>query len=76
VTHSRKFNVARGDGSPDRPILVVNLGDLYAALGRRFPGYQLIQQRPGFDGHGRKVDLMSIRTADGSLETIHFRYIE
>ena len=54
----------------------MNIGDLYATLGRRFPGYQLIQQRFEFDEHGRKVDLMSIRTAEGSLETIHFRYIE
>lgn len=76
MTHSRKLNVARGDGSPEKPILVVNVGDLYATLGKRFPGYQLIQQRQGFDEHGRRVDLMAIRTAQGSSEVIHFRYIE
>lgn len=76
MAHSRKLNIVRGDGSREKPILVANIGDLYATLDKRFPGYELIQQRQGFDEHGRKFDLMAIRTAQGSLEIIHFRYIE
>jgi len=76
VTYSRKFNVVRGDGSPDKPIIVVNIGDLYATLDKRFPGYQLIQRSHSFDAHSRKVDIIAIRTAGGSLETVHFLYVE
>lgn len=59
-------------GTYEDPIIVGSTSEIYTILRDQFPGYTFRRQTLLSDDRGRKIDRMSISTAQGEQRDLHF----
>lgn len=69
---SPKCKAEQNNGTIAEPIPVECVKDIYIILHDRFPGFSLQMQSLLYDNQGRKVDRMSILSADGVEHDVYF----